>query len=621
MDTSSPDFSTEEFLDYGNDATILGMTQQADGKLIAVGQFHSLGAAPANNVVRLETNGTRDASFSATGAGPSAWNISTALVNPGDGKIFLGGYFSSFGGQVRQSIAWANPDGSVDNSFAGLAGATEYGPNILALAIQTDGKVVVTGFFTSYEGTSHNNVLRMNPDGTLDSSFDAQTDRSTRAMLIQPDGKILIAGNFAEVNGVSRSRIARLNPDGTLDLSFDPGTGPDQSIGALEQDSQGNIYAGGDFTVFDGQPRLGIVKLSSTGAVDPLFNPGGGGANPPGVWALTPPDSSGNIVLGGSFTTYNGNTARAIARVNTTTGARDTSFNQAGLVMGGSVYALLQAADGTYYAGGAFSTSQSSNVAHLYSNGSLDPWYRPSVNAVYALALEGDNLYVGGSSDVQSPRALVRFTGGFDDPSFHTGTGFEISPIRTYGQSTVRISSLAIQADGKLLVGGIFNRYNGTARSCLARLTASPTPPPTPSPTPSPTPTPTPTHPPTPTPTTTPIQTATPSPTPTPSVTPSSLLGNIATRGKVEAGDNVLIAGFIITGNTSKQVYVRGLGPSLSGLGVPNPLADPVSNYTARPDFQLTSTITGETLRVSAWAHRLNSGRRIIWKRRFAASI
>jgi uncharacterized delta-60 repeat protein len=295
-----PGFSTEEFLDYDHDAKVLGMTQQPDGKLIAVGQFHSLGAAAANNVVRLETNGARDASFSGSGAGPSALNIATALVHPDDGRIFLGGYFSSFGGQARQSAAWANPDGSVDDSFTGLGGATEYGPNILALAIQTDGKVVLTGFFTSYDGTSHNNVLRMNLDGALDSSFDAQTDRPTRALAIQPDGKILIAGDFGEVNGVARRRIARLNSDGTLDLSFDPGTGPDQSIWALAQDSQGNTYAGGDFIVFDGKPRLGIVKLSATGAVDPLFNPGGGGANnPPGVWGLTPPDSKWYYVICG----------------------------------------------------------------------------------------------------------------------------------------------------------------------------------------------------------------------------------------------------------------------------------------------------------------------------------
>ncbi|HKP05111.1 MAG TPA: delta-60 repeat domain-containing protein [Chthoniobacterales bacterium] len=615
-----PGFSTEEFLDYDHGAKVLGMAQQADGKLIAVGQFHSLGAATANNVVRLESNGARDASFSGTGAGPSTWNIATALVQPGDGKIFLGGYFSSYGGQVRQSIAWANSDGSVDNGFAGLGGATEYGPNISALALQTDGKVVVAGSFTSYDGTSHNNVLRMNPDGTLDSSFDAQTDRSTRTLLIQPDGKILISGDFSEVNGLLRRRIARLNSDGTLDLSFDPGTGPDQSIGALEQDSQGNIYAGGDFTVFDGKPRLSIVKLSSTGEVDPLFNPGGGGANgPPGVWALTRPDSSGNIVIGGSFTTYNGVTMHRIARVNAITGARDTSFNLggpgfAGPGFDGPVYVLRQGADGSYYAGGGFGTFNStgrSHLARLYNYGALDPWFDPPhfLTTVYALALQNDYVYVGGARVLGysgQTQALVRLIGSFPDGSFHTGTGFEIFPLLAYGQRTAMVSSLVIQPDGKLLVGGIFNRYNGTARSCLARLTATVTPTPTPTPAPSPTSTPAPSPSPTPagTPSPTPSPTSTVSPTPTatpaptPTATPSPSQGralNIATRLLVQTGDNVGIGGFIITGGP-KQVLVRGIGPSLAQFGVQNFLADPVMELHGPAGF---TTVTNDNWRDS----------------------
>ncbi len=182
--------------------------------------------------------------------------------------------------QVRNNIALVNTDGTVDNTFAGLGGATDYNPNIWTMVTQPDGKILITGYFNSVNGTSHNNVLRLNPDSTVDSSFNVNTNRSTRGLLLQPDGKIVIAGNFGEVNGVPRGRIARVNADGTLDLTFDPGTGADRFIRALAQDSAGNIYAGGDFTMFNGIPQSGIVKLTSTGAVDPAFNPAGGGANP-----------------------------------------------------------------------------------------------------------------------------------------------------------------------------------------------------------------------------------------------------------------------------------------------------------------------------------------------------
>ncbi|MEO5718705.1 MAG: putative Ig domain-containing protein [Chthoniobacterales bacterium] len=99
---------------------------------------------------------------------------------------------------------------------------------------------------------------------------------------------------------------------------------------------------------------------------------------------------------------------------------------------------------------------------------------------------------------------------------------------------------------------------------------------PTPTPTPSGTPTPTPTPTLTPTPTATPTPTPTPSgtPTPTPSPLPTRLL-NISTRLLIEAGNNVAIGGFIISGSNPKQVLIRGLGPSLTEAGVPNALPDP----------------------------------------------
>ena len=305
-------FSTAAFKWYGNTAIIFGAALQPDGKILVGGDFHSLGAVTTNNVVRLNTDGTQDATFSATGTGPAAEQVNTVAIRPGDGKIFVGGNFSTFGGQVRHNVALANTDGTVDNTFAGLGGATDYNPNIWNMVVQPDGKILMTGYFNSVNGVPHYNVLRLNPDSTVDSSFQVDTGKSTRALLLQPDGKVVVGGDFGQVNGVPRSRIARVNADGTLDLSFDPGIGPDRIVRALAQDSAGNIYAGGDFSTVSGIPHTGIVKLTPTGAIDPAFNPGGGGVSPANlvnaVTAMIPPDSAGRIVIGGSFTTYNGAT-------------------------------------------------------------------------------------------------------------------------------------------------------------------------------------------------------------------------------------------------------------------------------------------------------------------------
>jgi hypothetical protein len=111
-----------------------------------------------------------------------------------------------------------------------------------------------------------------------------------------------------------------------------------------------------------------------------------------------------------------------------------------------------------------------------------------------------------------------------------TGTGIEAFPANAYVPGLITVSALAIQGDNKLLVGGLFNQYNGITRTCLARLTTAPTGPP-------------------------------------------GTLGNISTRLRVETGDNVLIGGFIVTGNQPKKIIVRAIGPSLPLAGA---LADPI---------------------------------------------
>lgn len=563
-------FSTEAFTWYGNTAVIFGAALQPDGKLLVGGDFHSLGAVTANNVVRLNTDGTRDATFSATGGGPSAENVSTVAIRPSDGKIFLGGNFANYGGEVRNNVALANTDGTVDNIFAGLGGATDYSPNIWTLVTQPDGKILMTGYFNSVNGTPHYNVLQLNPDGTVDASFNVNTDHSTRALLLQPDGKIVIAGNFGQVNGVPRNRIARVNADGTLDLTFDPGTGPDRFIRALAQDSAGNIYAGGEFVVFNGIPRIGIVKLTPTGAVDPAFNPAGGGANPPRVLAITPADSAGHIVIGGSFTTYNGTTSRRLARIDTTTGAIDLNFPVL-TGFGGTVNALQAAPDGKYYAGGNFTNYQGTPrhlVARLNNDGTLDfDFEGPNLEGIiYSLAVQNGKVYAGGDNyfTVHQSIMIRLTTSGALDPSFDTGNGFEVVPSNGYGQFIVNTTAMAIQSDGKLLVGGIFNRYNDSPRICLVRLTGPLTPPPSPTPTLTATPTATPTPP--------------VSPTPSPSATPATILGNISTRGRVETGDNVLIGGFIVSGTQPKRVLLRAVGPSVPVAGA---LANPILELNA----------------------------------------
>ena len=317
-------FNTAVFKAYADQGGINGVAQQSDGKLLVAGLFHTLGPDTAQGLTRLNTNGTRDGTFD-TSVGMRFGFGNCFAIRPADNKIFYGGIFAAYNGVNRNSIALVNPDGSVDTVFA-PSGVTDNFPQIEAVAVQSDGKIVAGGFFTSISGEPRDSLVRFNTDGTIDHTFGVTlgTYGSVRALLIQPDGKIMIAGQFRAIDSTPIGRVARLNADGTIDPTFNPGNGPDQIVYAMAQDSAGNTYIGGDFLNVDGTPRVRLAKLTPTGALDVTFNPGTGFNST--VRAIAAPNGAAGPVIGGLFTSFNGTTVGRIVRLDATTAARDTSF-------------------------------------------------------------------------------------------------------------------------------------------------------------------------------------------------------------------------------------------------------------------------------------------------------
>ena len=166
--------------------------------------------------------GDLDATFN-PGTGPNDYVYSSALQL--DGKIIIGGSFSTVAGVSRNRIARLNANGSLDTGF--LPGTGVSGGGVQAIALQPDGKIIIAGIIYSYNGTTKNNIARLNADGSLDTGFNTGSGPNDllRTVALQPDGKIIIGGQFTTIGGVARHRIARLNADGSLDVSFDPGTG------------------------------------------------------------------------------------------------------------------------------------------------------------------------------------------------------------------------------------------------------------------------------------------------------------------------------------------------------------------------------------------------------------
>jgi uncharacterized delta-60 repeat protein len=172
-------------------------------------------------------NGSFDTSFD-TGLGEANYDVRAIKIQD-DGKIIIGGYFTSYNGTARGRIARINSDGTLDDDFDP---GTGFGGPVYAIEIQDDGKIFAAGQFTLYNGTTRRNVARININGALDTDFDPGTGASSgvAACAVQDDGKFVIGGVFTTYNGTARNRIARINSNGTLDTSFNPGTGANAII-------------------------------------------------------------------------------------------------------------------------------------------------------------------------------------------------------------------------------------------------------------------------------------------------------------------------------------------------------------------------------------------------------
>ena len=241
----------------GADNPVLALAIDGDGSILIGGDFTTYNNVARSRVARLNPNGSLDAGFS---PGNGANGAVQALAVQPDAKIIVAGDFSEFDNQQANFIVRLHPNGTRDDSFQ-----TAGGPNgfVHAVAVQPDGKIVIGGAFTSVDGSPRTRVARLNADGTLDTAFDTGSgaDDDVFALALQPDGRIIVAGEFTHVNGVNRNRLVRLNTDGSLDLSINFGSGANNFILAAVIQPDEQIVIGGGFTEVNGFPRRHIARL------------------------------------------------------------------------------------------------------------------------------------------------------------------------------------------------------------------------------------------------------------------------------------------------------------------------------------------------------------------------
>jgi uncharacterized delta-60 repeat protein len=248
----------------GFDANVRTIVLQPDGKILAGGDFTSYSGVTCNNIIRLNTGGTIDNTFT-IGSGFTGGffsNVSAIRLQP-DNKILVGGFFTSYSGVTCGSIIRLNTGGTIDNTFT--IGSGFIGGFVLSIVVQPDNKILVGGNFTSYSGVTHNNIIRLNSDGTVDNTFNTGTGftSSVVSMTLQSDGKILVGGNFNSYNGVLSDYIIRLNPDGSIDDIFPTGSIFDGAIGSIVIQPDNKILIGGSFSNFKTTNKNGIVRLTN----------------------------------------------------------------------------------------------------------------------------------------------------------------------------------------------------------------------------------------------------------------------------------------------------------------------------------------------------------------------
>ncbi len=442
---------------------------QPDGKILIAGFFSFYNQIPANNIVRIDTNGNIDNSFN---SGTGFNYIVNTLDIHSNTTFFTGGNFTYYDTTNADSILLLNSNGTINPIFD--IGSTVYIPfGPAAFCAQDDGKVIVVGDFNHYNNVGENHILRLNSDGSKDSTFNVGsgflwgTGNGTRTTAIaqQFDEKIVVGGLFDSYNGTSVNNLIRLNTDGSIDTSFNNNSGLGWvNLVTILSDGKMLVYGLGNGFVYQ------ILRLNQDGTIDPSFS---STAVFDSFISSIKVQSDGKILVVGSFSTFNSITANCIVRLNPDGTLDNTFVSGSGFIdFFRNIRTLAVQQDGKIIVGGRFTsyngTSNLKNFIRLNTDGTIDPSFNigTSFNSMVSSIVidSGGRILVGGfftSYNGTSCNRLIRlFDDGTVDSQFNTGTGFNSSTL------------LGIQElqDTKIMAVGGFSNYNGVDAKQIIRL-------------------------------------------------------------------------------------------------------------------------------------------------------
>ena len=295
-------------LTNGFNNIVVDLKLTPDNKYLVGGLFTSYDGVNASRIIKLNTDGSIDNTF------PTGTTLNERVRNiniTSDGKYLIAGHFSLWQGTQYPKIVRVDSGGTIDTSFNSINGfSTSIGlDTIKHVTITSDNKYLLCGNLSfAYSGVSINYILRLNDDATIDFNFDLTGFDGfgiTNWSVETPDNKYLIGGEFTSYSGVTANRIIKLNTDGSIDFTFTGGTMFNGNVNCILVTSDNKYLIGGEFTSYSGVSANRIIKLNTDGSIDSSFNYGTG-FNAGVLNIIETPE--GDFIINGSFTTYNGAT-------------------------------------------------------------------------------------------------------------------------------------------------------------------------------------------------------------------------------------------------------------------------------------------------------------------------
>ena len=530
------------------DNTVFSIAPISGNRILVAGNFTSVSGVLRNRVAVLSQNGTTDNVF---GASLSLANgIVNKAIELSDGSIMVAGQFTTFNGQVRPSHARLTetgaivgsysiePNGAIGGIITGLLqqiegnivltgsfqflqrinfggitrinfqGAIEptFNPNggagsylnryVTCMERLTDGRIMIGGFFSKYNGIPCYNIMRLTADGVPDPTFNPGDEGpvgQVRALAVQPDNKTIISGSFPRVDGVSVPGFARLLENGRIDATFTPqvmNAFASADVRVIKLLPDGKMYIGGDFQKIGSNTNLKyIARLMPNGLPDPSFAPPIFSGSFGRVQAITIMED-GKILIGGANLILPSETQnRTLLRLNAD-GSYDASFNggNPGFDVNSNpvVEGILKSGNNRLIVWGNFfsynAQSRRSLVA-LNLDGTLvtpNPYAALPANFIVPdnvieqpngrLLVTGEFTYSGSGIPGTYPGLFRLLPNGAFDANFRVGSVFGLTNGASYDALFTKLVDHSLLLGDKLLVCGGFTDFNGVARNRVARI-------------------------------------------------------------------------------------------------------------------------------------------------------